>query len=268
MATKRKQYPSQARLRELFDYDPEGFLFWKYNPDRRPQWNGRYAGNIAGKYEFSPRTLQYVYRVGIGDDVYSGNSLIWIYFGGKIDERKQIHKKDWSKPPAIENLVQVLPRERKSRPHMRSSGEFGKGVTKRSGSDFFICEPVNGGCLRFMNREDAEIHYDNEYEKDRGERPNGTERRDVAEKILSMGLMRHIQHAKGALRKGKFLGVNNHRGKFSAYFSGTYLGVFMSQEDAARAYNIAAYERYGEHAVLNDIPDPLGKLQADEEDVF
>lgn len=268
MTTKRKQYPSQARLRELFDYDPEGFLVWKYNPDRRPQWNGRYAGKIAGKYEFSPSSLQYVYRVGIGDEVYSGNSLIWIYFGGTIDERKQVHKKDWSKPPAIENLVQVLPSERKSRPHMRSSGEFGKGVTKRSGSDFFICEPVNGGCFRFMSRDDAETHYDNEYEKDRGERPNGTERKNVEHKILSTGLMRHIHHAKRARKEGKYCGVNKHRDSFSSYLSGKYLGVFASKEQAARAYNIAAYEHYGESAILNDIPDPLGKLQADEEDVF
>ena len=51
--------------------------------------------------------------------------------------------------------------------------------------------------------------------------------------------------------------------RFTAYI-GTgsdrvIFGPFDTKEQAARAYNIAAREKYGEHAVLNDIPDPLGE---------
>jgi hypothetical protein len=38
-----------------------------------------------------------------------------------------------------------------------------------------------------------------------------------------------------------------------------YIGTFDTKEEAARAYNIAAREYYGDHAELNDIPDPLGQ---------
>lgn len=57
------------------------------------------------------------------------------------------------------------------------------------------------------------------------------------------------------------MGVRRPEGKarFVASIRSVYLGTFDDQVDAARAYNIAAYDHYGEHAVLNDIPDPLGK---------
>ena len=48
--------------------------------------------------------------------------------------------------------------------------------------------------------------------------------------------------------------------KWYSKLGNKYLGCFKTQEEAARAYNIAAYEHYGENAVLNDIPFPLGDV--------
>lgn len=59
----------------------------------------------------------------------------------------------------------------------------------------------------------------------------------------------------------RYKGVSWHRQlkKWYAYIGGgresrrKYLGVFASEEDAGRAYNRAALERYGEWSCLNDI---------------
>lgn len=253
-----KQYPSQARLRELFDYDPEGFLVWKYNKQRSAQWNGRYAGKRAGQYVLCDRTLQYIYRVGIGQKIYSGNSLIWIFFGGCLDEKKQVNKIDWSMPPSIENLVQLSASERKPRPFITSKQIEHKGLSKCTLSGFWVCTTRNRCQTRFPDQISALTHYDNEYEKEKNVRPNQTKYKDVSNRVLKIEVLRQIQHAKKSIRNGRFSGVSKHRKKWKALCANRYVGVFDTEEQAARAYNIAAREHYGEHAILNDIPDPLG----------
>lgn len=54
------------------------------------------------------------------------------------------------------------------------------------------------------------------------------------------------------------VGVTKNGSRWAATYKGKHIGQYDTKEQAARAYNIAAYEHYGEHAVLNDIPDPLG----------
>lgn len=57
----------------------------------------------------------------------------------------------------------------------------------------------------------------------------------------------------------RFKGVTWHKqiGKWQASIKvggkGRYLGVFVSEEDAALAYNAAALEAYGEYAYLNEV---------------
>lgn len=54
-----------------------------------------------------------------------------------------------------------------------------------------------------------------------------------------------------------FKGVSLHKdGKWRAYIGSepvTYLGLFVTKEDAARAYNVAAEKMFGEYACLNDV---------------
>lgn len=44
-----KSLPSKDELEKSFSYDREtGLLYWRARDDRRPQWNGRFAGQRAG----------------------------------------------------------------------------------------------------------------------------------------------------------------------------------------------------------------------------
>lgn len=50
MADSLAQLIPEAHLREIFEYR-DGALYWKFDPRRRPQWNGQFAGARAGYQE-------------------------------------------------------------------------------------------------------------------------------------------------------------------------------------------------------------------------
>ena len=327
---KRKQYPSQARLRELFDYDPDGFLVWKHRDDERKATNTNYAGCRAGGV-FVSDSLEISYRISIKKIVYTGQSLIWVWHNGGIPDGMQVYRKDPNGGFRIQNL-ELLTCDGYGRNFLR------RNANKCSQSEFLgVCKTKNGlfwqggtyiygPTCRFFTDIDAATHYDNAYEDKKGFRPNGTTREQV--KPISRELGNHLQHhrrksnpndivgvyedsrqktnrfysrigrrnlgkfetkedaarayniaafeafgvhasfndiphpfknPKKIVPRGKLVGVQVRNGKIAAFFKRKQIGTFDTREQAARAYNIAAYEHYGEHAVLNDIPDPLGK---------
>ena len=71
--------------------------------------------------------------------------------------------------------------------------------------------------------------------------------------------LRNMRPRKGASEyKGVYREKSN--GKWIAQIregKGFALGTYSSEEDAARAYNIAAKERFGEFALYNNIPEPF-----------
>lgn len=58
-----------------------------------------------------------------------------------------------------------------------------------------------------------------------------------------------------------YKGVARNGGRWAASIGGCgtrqykYLGMFDTEEEAARAYNAAALERYGQYALLNEVPE-------------
>lgn len=74
-----KTLPDVVRLRSALDYNPvTGVFKWKRRADRSDQWNGRYAGTIAGK--LSDLGYRVIWFDGIS---YRAHRLAWLYvFGG------------------------------------------------------------------------------------------------------------------------------------------------------------------------------------------
>lgn len=83
--TQAKPLPSQAVLREIFDYNPEtGDLIWKHRPGETSQWNGRYAGKPAtGKHQGYIRVKFAGFRAG-------AHRVIWKLAYGEIPDHMQV----------------------------------------------------------------------------------------------------------------------------------------------------------------------------------
>ena len=264
-----KQYPSQEKLRELFEYNCSELLTWKEREEMSKSWNSRYAGTKAGSLSVK-EDLQVSRTVSITlggkRRFFTIQSLVWIYFKGEIPSGFQVYRKDSHGFFQIENL------ELRCR-----SGEgrvfAPKNAREGSGSKFIgVCASKNGlfwiggtsiiGPIKiFFTEIDAATHYDNICFSRHSSRPNATDNREVIG--ISRSLGNHIQNGRRRKNAGQIVGVfEDKRQKNNRYYvrlGRENLGKFQYVNDAARAYNVAAKERYGEHAVLNDIPNPLGQ---------
>lgn len=92
-----KRYPSQAKLRELFDYDHEGFLVWKNRSDVPDHVNARFAGEIAGfrgvgKVEHANGFKHYA-EIRLNGERYRQHELVWIWHKGVIPKGKVVTHK-------------------------------------------------------------------------------------------------------------------------------------------------------------------------------
>lgn len=258
-----KKYPTQAELKELFDYHPDGYLVWRPRSGDKKwnAWNAKHAGKMAGEIKIVKNHTDYM--VQLNKQYYTGQSLVWVMHYGdydrsmfrvfvsrnptgicKIDELSLVHKSEWNKK------VDFKPS--KSREYI--------GVSKLNSGNYISGTVKHNDYKVFHTALDAATHFDNISEIANGCRVNGTKRRKVTPVVC--GVSSHIAMAQKAKEKGGFVGVYKNKNRWIAKALGRHVGSFSTETEAARAYNIAAYEKYGEHAVLNDIPDPLGKGDA------
>lgn len=244
-----KQYPSQARLRELFDYE-DGVLTRK---------DGRYQSNIT----VSPKHKTIRNRTWLSGFEYLTKELVWIYHNGDIPNGKRVKSKAGSYSSKIEDLFLSemtgnLARVGKKKENSTSQyvGVHRQGDLwvvqfsfERNRSDQykgqFTSEIAAAACYNFWAKRlfgdhaalnDVPAEFD--FEKYRR-----TQKMPARKPRCSSG----------------FKGVYQNKSRWMARIKKHYIGTFDTKEQAARAYNIAAYEHYGENAVLNNIPDPLGK---------
>jgi hypothetical protein len=69
-----KELPSYEELKRMFTYEPStGVLRWNYREEMTGQWNGRFAGQIAGSREPGGYT-----KVTINDVNYQAHRIIWM----------------------------------------------------------------------------------------------------------------------------------------------------------------------------------------------
>lgn len=98
---KRRGDPTQAEVREAFDYDPaEGKLRW------RSTARGKRAGAIAGRRKTGDRTDGW--SIEWGSRKWEANRLVWIYHHGDIPAARRVRAIDgkrWNS--ALENLELV-----------------------------------------------------------------------------------------------------------------------------------------------------------------
>lgn len=247
-----KQYPSQERLREIFNYDSDEGLTWKRGP-----WEGRSVGvptinaNGYAVNLFILKGRQYRY-----DDI------LWIFFYGEIPAGKFVKSRSGSfstSHPSDLYLSQSKHRTNAGKIIIKNKNGY-KGVIKTS-SGLYKAELDSRHLGTYSTLEAAASAYDAESEKVFGR--GSTKNNSGCEDPEKFRVTYADQNQRRKSKTGRYKGVMPRNEKWYARIKVNgkqiYLGTFKDQESAARAYNIAAHKRYGDSAALNDIPDPLGK---------
>ena len=74
--------PTQERLKQIIDYDPEtGIFTWKFRTDVSGGWNANFAGKPAGT------RLETSIVIFIDSEPYGAHRLAWVYVNGGSLER-------------------------------------------------------------------------------------------------------------------------------------------------------------------------------------
>ena len=95
----RKRVPiSYRRVKELFDYHPDGYLIWKVSPS-----NSVPAGSIAGH---TCKDTNYI-NVRVDGNTYKMHRLIYVWHHGYNPEREVDHKDQDTTNNKIDNLREV-----------------------------------------------------------------------------------------------------------------------------------------------------------------
>lgn len=101
MASTAKPYPTQAEVRQLFDYD-NGYLYWKVRAGR----------NVKPGQRVGPLASNHYVHVTIKGLKYKAHRIIWIWHNGPIKPHIQIdHINGIKDDNRIENLRPVTLQE-------------------------------------------------------------------------------------------------------------------------------------------------------------
>jgi hypothetical protein len=132
-----KQYPSQARLKELFDYNSEGFLVWRRREDVAPHVNSRTEGKRAGSFGISGgvKTFgKYFNNVTIDGIKYRSCEVVWIWHNKTIDDGLSVMQNTDTFYTKIEDLKLGFHNDRRGARHSKRCEHGYIGVTKRGKS--------------------------------------------------------------------------------------------------------------------------------------
>lgn len=151
---------TQQELISILDYDPDSGIFrWKTRADMRSQWNGRYAGTIAGR-----RAKRGNIGISIKNKRYQAHRLAWFYVYGEwplmdIDHRNRVPSDN-----QIKNLRQATASQNLSNQSIRSDNKTGvRGVTwDKSRGKFFASIRQNGKTIplgRYQSLAEAKAAY-------------------------------------------------------------------------------------------------------------
>jgi len=241
----KKQYPSQARLRELFDYDDDGFLVWRHNKENPKKWNSRFANKRAGSFGVN-KDLRVYYDVRINGELYSGAKLIYIYHKG-LSPRYIFHKEQNQQNNRIENLIGTEKREGNNAGHWKSGKEY-RFVAKRSGID--VWHSTIGYGRGFVLEKAAAMFANIEIDR----LGLNYQKNDVS----GIDPKDYLYHGDRQTKNKKnstsiYTGVVRHQNKWLVTCAHKYICTKICEEDAARSYNKAAIAHYGASAILNDV---------------
>lgn len=258
-----KIYPSQERLRELFNYDPEIGLIWS---------SGQMAGERAGGLYISKKTMNTMPEIKINQHKYNLLKIIWIYHNGEIKDNCYIKTRDVYSHPKIEHLrVSKKKQECHSKIKNKRGGEVEFAGVSKNKIGNFVAKGFKDGKQVYLGTyktaESAASAYDNWVLNSYGGGflPNNSGCKNYEDYRINSCIVRKMKNKSGM--RGVYKNTKKSKNSKKEWIStisvnkkAKYLGAFETKEEAARAYNIAARNHYGDLAILNDIPNPLGEV--------
>ncbi len=245
------RYPSQEDIKKRVKVSASGDLVWL---------DGQCEGLIAG-YVTVERECTVRRRLTIFGSTYNYSDILWIYFNGDIPKDFYVKKKSGPfEMPKISDLYLAKTKCMKHCGNISTKNIHGyKGVRRQESGSFQAL--LDGQDLgTYSTPEAAATAWDWAAEKKygRGLIKNDSGCVDPEKYRIKLTILKH----QARYSKHKYRGVMPNRKNWMARIGENgkpkYLGTFKTEEEAARAYNKAAYELYGDKAALNDIPDPLG----------